>query len=208
MLTKLVISVPAQTRGFLTAEELRAAAGTSPLSDGQLAKLGETVADIISEDCNVKGDGLNPVTLRRETLIETQRTEDALPVLSLARRFIGSVAVVENGQALTDADIEVDAGAGLLYRLRGDFRCHWPAGKIVVTYQAGFEVVPGPLADIAAEMVGRRTGATRDPLMKSERVRIDDVEEIERDFWVDARNNVDITPDMAAKLVPYRTETA
>lgn len=54
-------------------------------------------------------------------------------------------------------------------------------------------------------MVSRRLGTARDPMLKRRRVDVPGVEEVEEEFWVDANAAVDITPDMAAVLLAYRT---
>lgn len=218
----LIISVAATTRALLSAAQLRVAAGlseTDTTRDAELAGVGLTVADAISDWCNVGGDGLTPVTLRRETLEETFRvthprhprrlarsTEGPAPLI-LSRRFLGTVAVVENGATLVqDTDFEIEAGPGFLWRLSGDRRVVWQAFLVVVTYQAGFDTVPTPLASVAAEMVSRKTNVARDPMTRMERIEQVGIETIERQFWVDAASAVDITPDMVLKLAAYRTE--
>ena len=205
----IAITAPATSRALLTAAELRAAAGvaaTDTTRDTELAAIGLTVADIISDWCGLAGDGITPVTLRQETLTETFRLTCRKKPLILSRRFLGTVSIVEDDVALVAADFLINAGAGLLTRLTSDdVATSWPAAKIVVTYQAGFAAVPTPLADVAAEMVGRRAGAERDPLMKSERKEVPGVYTVDRSYWVDAAEATDITPDMAEKLSRYRS---
>lgn len=205
----LTISTPATSRGLLTAAELRAAAGVAAgvtARDTELAAIGLTVADTISDWCRIAGDGLTPVTLLRETVVETFRLTRCVAPLILARRFLGTVTIVEDDVALEATDFAIGAGAGLLTRLTSDdTETHWSAAKIVVTYQAGFATVPTTLASVAAEMVGRKTGALRDPMTRMERVETTGVEITERQFWVDAAQAVEITPDMETKLAKYAT---
>lgn len=206
----ITISVSAADRGLLTAAQLRAAAGltaTDTSRDTELAAIGLTVADIICETgCGVAGDGITPVTLRQETLVETFYPEARGSSLKLSRRFLGTVTVVEDGATLIDGtDYVAEKGIGNLIRLSSSERRSWSTSTIVVTYQAGFATVPTPLADVAAEMVGRRAGAERDPLMRSERVEVPGVRTVDRAYWVDAAVAVDITPDMAQKLSRYRS---
>lgn len=205
----LTISTAATSRALLTAAELRAAAGVAAgvtTRDAELATIGLTVADTISDWCRVAGDGLTPVTLLRETLVETFRLTRCVSPLILARRFLGTVTIVEDDVELEATDFTISAGAGLLTRLTSsDTETHWPAAKIVVTYQAGFATVPTPIASVAAEMVGRKTGVVRDPLTSLERINQPGVEEVERRFWVDTAQAVEITPDMASKLEYYLT---
>lgn len=217
----LTISTAATSRALLTLLELRAAAGVAAgvtTRDTELAAIGLTVADTISDWCCIAGDGLTPVTLLRETLVETFRTSHhrhpcrshhgshGPAPLILARRFLGTVGIVEDGTTLVlDTDFEIDAGAGLVYRLCSGQRTSWRACLLVATYDAGFATVPRPLASVASEMVGRKTGVLRDPLSTLERVEAVGVEMIERRFWVDEKQAVEITPDMASKLAQYAT---
>jgi hypothetical protein len=160
----------APTRSLLTAAQLRAAAGLAAADtskDTELAAIGLAVSDTISEWCNVVGDGITPVTLRQETLIETLWPAYSGRPLILSRRFLGTVTIVENAVALVSADFSINAGAGILTRLSSDAETYWPAGKIVVTYQAGFATVPTPLVDVASDMVSRKLGVTRDPVFSS-----------------------------------------
>ncbi len=203
------ISVPATTRALLTAEQLRAAAGMAvgdTSRDTELAAIGLTVSDIICETgCGLSGDGITPVTLRQETLIETFYPKRRSSSLKLGRRFLGTVDVVEDGVTLTaGTDYTADKGQGILTRRSsGHERC-WPWATIVVTYEAGFVTVPTPLAEVAAEMVGVRAGEIN-PRARSERIEIPGVEVIERQFSINYKDPVDITPDMQIKLSRYRS---
>lgn len=217
----LTIVTPAVTRGLLDAVALRTAAGLASddqSRDTELAALGLTVADTISDWCNVAGDGLTPATLRMESVSEIFRITDGRhpcrrsgglegpAPLILSRRFVSAVTIVENGVTLVlDTDFEVDAGSGLVYRLLDDCRTSWWPYLITASYGAGFTTVPTPLAAAASEMIARQTGAIRDPLVRSERIEVAGIETIERQFWADASDSVDITSDMAEKLAVYRS---
>lgn len=204
----LEISVIAPTRALLTTAQLRVAAGlaaTNASRDAELSAIGLTVSDIISNWCNIAGDGITPVTLRQETLIETVRLTCGKSPLILSRRFLGTVSVVEADVALAATDFSINAGAGMLTRLSSDAETYWPTSKIIVTYEAGFATVPTDLVDVAAEMVARRIGASRDPMMRSERIEVPGVRTVDRSYWVDANDSVDLTPDMQSILNAYRT---
>jgi hypothetical protein len=207
-MSEFVVSVAAASRGLLTTAQLRAAAGLASgdtSQDTSLAAMNLTVSDIITDWCRIAEDGIEPPTLLQETLVETFYPECRGCRLYLARRFVGTISVVEAGTTLTEAThYTVDRARGIATRRSTDGTAiAWNAGKIVVTYQAGFAAVPTPLADVAAEMVARKAGAARDPLMKRERVKVDGVSEVEQEFWADAKNDADITPDMAEKLSRY-----
>lgn len=205
----LVIDAAAESRALLTPAQLRTAAGAADNSrDAELADIGLRVADMIAEYCCVPGDGITPTTLRQETLTETFRLSGCVQPLILARRFLGAVSVVEDGVTLAAADFEIEAGAGMLYRLCDDIRTRWPARKIVVTYQAGFATVPSTLVTAAMRLVRLDLSQTaRDPLVKRERVRTDDVEEIETDYWGGSATDGSLIPsDTAEALAQYATQ--
>lgn len=206
MKTALSLITQAPDRGLLSIEDLRAAAGVSGNGeDPRLQKVGIAVADTISRWCGIAQAGIAAPTIRRETLEQTFWPDRQVERLILARRFVGTLSVTENGTALAAEEFSLDAPSGLLLRLRGGEPCEWACGPIKVTYQAGFEDVPTDLVQVASEMVARRTGTARDPMLKRRRVDVPGVEEVEEEFWVDANAAVDITPDMADVLAAYRT---
>lgn len=206
MITDLRVTAAADDRGLLAITELRAAAGVPDTAqDAALVKQGLAVADTISGWCCIAGAGLAAPTLRQESLEQTFWPRCSFESLVLARRFLGTVSIVENGTALDASDFIANGRAGVLTRLRNGSPCHWPSGKLVVTYQAGFADVPTDLAAVAAEMVSRRSGTARDPMLKRERVDVAGIEQVEREYWVDAAAAVDITPDMADVLGRYKT---
>lgn len=204
----LSVSSAASSRALLTIEQLRAVAGvTGNAQDAVLEDIGLRVSDQIAEFCRVAGDGVTPVTLLRETVVETFRLNESVDSLLLARRFVSSVSsVVEDGVTTETDEYEVDPGAGILYRLYDDERVYWPAGKIVVTYVAGFATVPSALVTAAMRLVQLSLSQTsRDPLARSERIRTEGVEEIQTDYWVGPLDNAAIPSDVADLLSPYMT---
>ncbi|BBK37694.1 hypothetical protein STAQ_27720 [Allostella sp. ATCC 35155] len=199
------VSTPAESRQLLTIEQLRAAAGvTGTDQDAVLLALGLRIADEIADHCRVPSDGVHPPTLLRETLVETIRLTCWTQPLILARRWLGDVSVTVDGVAVDAADLEADAPAGLLYRLQDDRRTAWAAGKVVVTYQAGFAEAPTAVIGAAEQLVRlQRSQASRDPLARSERVRTEGVEEIQTDFWVGPVDGQAIPSDVADRLARY-----
>lgn len=201
----LTISTPATSRALLTEAELRTIAGVTDASrDTELAEAGLRAADIIAEHCLVGGDGVTPVTLLRETLVETFRLRRSTEMLILARRFLGTVSVVEDGTTLEATDFAIQAGAGILTRLRDDEPCWWTGRKIVVTYQAGFAEPPSALKEAATRILRLNlSGTSRDPLVKRERIDVDGIEATETEFWVGPVTGGAIPTDVADILRPY-----
>ena len=80
--------------------------------------------------------------------------------------------MVENGTAVDAADYELTADSGVLTRLRSDAPSSWAAGKIVVTYVAGYAdiaALPDDIQRAAIVLVNQyRYSAARDPQLRSE----------------------------------------
>lgn len=184
MTSILTVTSPNTDRSLLTAAELRTAAGASDNSqDASLALLGGYVSSSIAKACNVAVDGVTPPTLRLETATDTFRLVGSQRELILSRRPVVSItSVTENGTLLTAADYEVDADAGLLYRLSSSVRIYWPGVTIVIVYPAGYATVPDDLKYAAIKFVqAELQQGGRDPLLK--RRKIEGVSEYE--WWVD-----------------------
>jgi len=166
----LVVLTPASDYNLLTQAELRAAAGLAVGDDTQdavLTPLGLRASTAIAAECCVVADGVSIPTLRSEVLRETIRLESCRRDLWLSRRPIVSVqSVVEAGTTLGTSDYEI--ADGRLLRLDGDDDIVWAAGKIVVSYTAGWATVPDDLKMAATALVRAwyfQDG--RDPLLKS-----------------------------------------
>ncbi len=168
-----------------TIEQLRVAAGLAEddgSRDPELTALGERLAEDVSTACRIVSDGVNPPTLRSETVRDTYRLKSNTGSLILSRRFVSSlISVVESGTTLTADEYELDAEAGLLKRLSGDTEISWPSGKHVVDYIAGFTDVPASLSGVVKDEAKLRLSESeRDPAVKSETTEgIDSV-----DYWV------------------------
>jgi hypothetical protein len=196
------VSVAATDRSLATAAEVLAALGETVTAAMILY-----VSDLISLECRVVGDGVNPPTLREETIVETIRVASSKGELILSRRFIGDVAsVTVDGSALAETEYEVDPGSGILTRIdsTGAVIC-WNRGKVVVTYDAGFAVVPETLKLAAIRVIQEQLSASaRDPLLRGETV-----EGIGRfDYWVNgggASASGPISGAVSAMLDPYRS---
>lgn len=111
----------------------------------------------------------------KETLSEQYRPDKAKRALILTRRPLAAVtSVSEDGDLVAAADYETDFAAGLIYRLESDARASFAAAKIVVVYQAGYDLpgsAPKDLQKAARAMVKAQfLSKGRDPLVRSESV--------------------------------------
>lgn len=200
----LTVTTAASDYQLLSIEELRAAAGVAGNSeDDALAAVGLQVALAIANGCGVVASGAAQPTLRQEVLEETIRLRYAIYGLPLSRRPIVSVAsVVEAGATLTTDDYEI--ADGRLVRVSGEVETTWATGKIVVAYTAGWDVVPADLKLAASKLVGIVwSQSERDPMVRSERVRIEGVRETQTDYWVGPINGAALPADVMDLLGPY-----
>ena len=85
----------------------------------------------------------------------------------------------------------------------------WCAGKIVVTYKAGFQTAPGDLKMAAMDFMRLNwADKDRDPSLKSEVIDIPDVRRVERQYWIGSVPGQDNTGPVpvivAGQLARYR----
>lgn len=208
MISLLSVTTTASDLALLTIEELRAAVGvTDTKSDAALKMLGARVASLItSNGCNVRSDGVNPPTLRKETLSETFRLGCETEYLILARRPIVSITSITHCDAALDTDeYEILAGAGMLRRLCNDYPAYWSAGKTVVVYEAGWATVPDDLklqAALAVKLYWSRD--QRDPMLKS--LSVPGV--VDETYWVGALDGMALPQDILDGLGRFMNPTA
>lgn len=208
----LSVTSPASDLTLLTIAELRSAVGlTNNSRDADLIRIGTRIADALTQACHVSADGATPPTLRLETLTDTFRLnqwwgrlrhQTDRETLVLSRRPIVSIiSVVEIGVTLDPtSDFEVRSAAGELTRLFNDEPSRWGPGKIVVSYTAGWSIVPEGLKR-AAEKLTRFywAEASRDPLLRSEIV----TGLGEKTYWIGAPDDPSIPQDVMDDLGPY-----
>ncbi len=211
----LQVITPAEDLLLASLAAIRAAAGLASSDtsrDAELTELGKRVSAEITEACRIavgeteEGEGAEP-TLRRETVRETF-CGSGQDVLVLARRHnVKIVSVTEDGRPTTLDARALRSEPGLLYRWIDGHQSFWTAREIVVEYDAGFETVPFSLAGVAVDLVRLRLSqASVDPLVKSTRVEIVDVETVQTDRWVGSTPGADTTgvpPELMARLGRY-----
>lgn len=152
----LTVTTATSDLNLLTIAELRAAVGVENGSqDAKLTTLGKRVSASLAAACRVAAGGTSPPTLRLETLTETLRLKSTHKEIILSRVPIVSVTSVTEADialAVDGTDFETEANAGMLRRLSSDEPTDWAIGKIVVVYQAGWQIIPDNLKNIAAEL--------------------------------------------------------
>lgn len=209
--SKFTVVTAATDLKLLTITELRRAAEVSDDSrDPDLLALGVRVAEALTGACRIATDGAVPPTLRLETLEDTFRLNKHsgrrqqqvdLEVIHLSRRPIVSISsVVEAGVTLDPSSYEVMAGSGALTRLFNDCPYKWALGKIVVSYTAGWAVVPQNLKLAASKLVGSIWSSPIDP--NERRINLPGV--IEKERWVGPKDEPLISAEIIELLGPYR----
>lgn len=204
----IVVTAPAVDRALITLAEAKAALGVDGLSeDSKLQMLIDSVSASFARECRVATAGNLPPTLRAEGLAETTRIRDRRAVIVTARRFVepASVQVVEAGAPIGSDSFDVDGSAGTITRLRGDRPDCWACGKVVITYTAGFMVVPDDLKRAMVLALREQWAADlHDPLVKRENIQ----DLGEQEFWVGGLAKVGGGPfsvQVGEMLAPYRT---
>lgn len=187
-MSHLIITAPANDSSLAPLAALRAAAGLSSgdtSRDAELTELGQRISDEIVEACRIAvGEGAEP-TLRKETLTETFSgyCDD---VLILSRRHnVKITSVMENGNAVSVDARGLKSEAGLLERWVNGSRSRWSSNEIVVVYDAGFDTCPASLVGVVTDLARiRLSQASVDPLVKSTRVEVVDIDTVQTDRWI------------------------
>jgi hypothetical protein len=184
---------------------LRAAAGLAAddaSRDTELTALGQRISAEIVEACRIAvGEGAEP-TLRKETLTETFSgcCDD---VLILSRRHnVKITSVTEDGNAVTIDARGLKSEAGLLERWVDGCRSRWWAKEIVVVYDAGFDTSPPSLVGVVTDLARMRLSqASVDPLVKSVRVEVTDIDTVQTDRWVGATPGSEPNGALPAEII-------
>jgi hypothetical protein len=213
-LPHFTVVVPATDLTLLTPEELRVAAGLDrddASHDETLAEYEAEVAAEIASDCAIASDGVNPPTLRSEDCTDVFRFGWSAAALYLSRRHVSEIAsIVENGIELTPADWLLVAETGKLVRLVNNASGCWST-TVEVSYTAGFDVVPGELkAEAKSRIKFKASEGSRDPLARSIRTDIPDVESRQVDYQVGGLSRLmgeGLAPESERRLRRFMTQS-
>lgn len=198
---KTTVTTAASTHDLTVLDTVKQELGiTGSESDDVLARL-------ISEQSAVAETYCRRV-FAQETLADSFRVwcGTSAPLILSRRPLVSITSIVEDDTTLTASDYEIDADAGLVWRLDGDDnRMSWLPSKIVITYVAGYELLTTLPRDIERAVLAliKRThfGLTRDPMAKAE-----EVAGIGRtEYWVGSVPGSDGIPaEAVALLAPHR----
>jgi hypothetical protein len=214
-LPHFTVITPATDLTLLSPEEQRIAAGldrTDISQDEALAEYEAEVAAEIASDCAIASDGVNPPTLRSEECNDMFRLACSSGPLYLSRKHVSSVSdILENGTGLTPADWLLEAETGKLVRLVNNASSCWTASTVEVTYTAGFTVVPNELkAEAKARIKVKVSESSRDPLARSIRTDIPDIESRQIDYQVGGLSRLmdeGLAPESERRLRRFMTQT-
>jgi hypothetical protein len=214
-LSQFTVITPATDLTLLTPEELRVAAGldrTDASQDETLAEYEAEIAAEIASDCAIASDGVNPPTLRSEVCADVFRIGCPVEALHLSRRHVSEIAsILENGTPLDEPAWRLVAETGKLVRLVNDADACWSAVKVEVSYTAGFDVVPAELkAEAKARIKFKASEGSRDPLARSIRTDIPDVESRQVDYQVGGLSRLmgeGLAPESERRLRRFMTQS-
>lgn len=205
------IITPATDPNLLTIEQARVLAGLASNDATQDATL-EPLVDRISADiysaCRIKRGKGHPRTIRKETLRETKFFPGGGKLI-LARRHEITLTSISLGGAVQDiAPYVVEGDQGIVFTVDGVNYSKLPRGLMSIVYEAGFDEIPADLLGIASELFRIYHAVdTRDPGVKSVRIDVDDIEEIETQYYAPTSSTsspLGLPADISARLKPYQ----
>lgn len=208
----LVITTPATDPALASLSDARVAAGLladDTSKDASLEVLRLRVSADIVQACRIAVGSGAPATLRQETVQETIFGATAGKIVLSRRHEVSILSVAVDGVTLASTYYMADPESGILTRLGTDgLPTSWTGKKTVLSYQAGFATVPTDLSGVALDLIRIRTSeTTRDPMLKSERVFIHDVQEVQHDYWVGmggaSKSTTSVPQEIAARLGRY-----
>lgn len=179
MTSIVTVTAPATNRSLITLEQVKTELNiTDSGSDTQIETLRKRASQAIVGYCNREfaRDGVSEVF--RDVAAECLSLSAGFPDPNHIADFCTITSVTEDGAVLDAANYELDAGAGLLYRLNSDERCAWCARKVTVEYTAGYVLpddsdptLPEDVQGAALELIkAARFNASRDPALRSENI--------------------------------------
>lgn len=220
------VITPATDLTLLTPEELRVAAGLASddvSKDALLTIFEAQIAEEIATDCNVATASNCPPTLRSEAVQDTFRLGTYSTGLILSRRHVSTItSIVESGLTLVATDYVLEAEGGRLTRLFFEREWQWPGGfswvgtpgaysKIVVSYVAGFAIVPASLkAEAVVRLQLKLSENSRDPLVRSTSETTDGIDKIDIAYQVgglsSATKDSDLSPESQRRLKRFMND--
>lgn len=196
----LTAIIPADDYALFSEEQMRVAyglAGDDTSQDALLASWNLQVSQAVAVACKIRSANGSEPTLRRETLRETLLYPFDNPLFLSRRHKITIISVTEDvDDPLLTTFYEVDQESGALYRLDADgWRIGFGAGRrLSIIYEAGFAAgeAPADILSVLTDIVrSRKSEASRDPMEKRRSVRVDGIEEISVDYWVNSTGSSD-----------------
>lgn len=177
------VSSAAENTALTTLEEVKSQLSiTASDEDEYLEKAILKSTAVITAWLNVASAVDGSKTIGSETLVETFRLNRCQDELLLSRPLpfmpVTITSVTENGVAVAADEYELHEG-GILYRLTSDDEpAHWPTGKIVVTFTAGWLLpdddarnLPYDIEEAAISLIkATRFSRSRDPMLRSENI--------------------------------------
>lgn len=175
----LTVTAAATNRLLITVEQVKTELAIADSnSDAQIETLRRRASQAIVSYCNREfaRDAVSEVF--RDVAAECLNLSAGFPDPVHIAGYCEIASVTEDGRVLTSDQYEIDAGAGLLYRLYFDHRCSWYARKVTVEYATGYILpddsnsnLPEDVQGAALELIkAARFNAARDPALRSENI--------------------------------------
>jgi uncharacterized phiE125 gp8 family phage protein len=197
----LTVVTPAASTRLATLAQVKAELSiTGDDSDTYLGDLLDQASAAIASHCR-RVFGLEEVS---ETIRLLRHTGSLL----LARAPVAAVAsVTEDSNLLDAAEYELDAPAGMLFRLIGDCLARWCARKVVVQYTAGWSLPNDESANLPADIrracvlyvTSMHEAQGRDPMVRAEQQ-----EGVGQVSYIATADMGCLPPQVEALLAPWR----
>lgn len=205
------IVTPATDPNLLSIAEARVLAGLAGNDTSQDATL-NVLIDRVSADvysaCRIKRGKGHPRTIRKETIREKKFVVGGDRLILARRHEITLTSVLLSGVAQDISGYVVESDQGVVYTIDGTNYGTWARGLVEIVYEAGFDDVPPDLLGIASDLFRIYHAVdTRDPGVKSVRIDVDDIEEIETQYFAPTTattSPIGLPTDIAARLKPYQ----
>ena len=141
-----------------------------------------------------------------ETVAEQFRFDECRDTLILSRYPIVEVTSITeggNGNTVSPSDYEIEHGMGMIGRLSRDRSAWWSAGRIVVTYSAGYDLprdTPPALQQACIQLVkSYYMSSDRDPMLRSE-----SLTDVSASSYFAGRDDMHLPPDVQSLLKQFR----
>lgn len=216
----LTETVPAATTALTTLALVKADLSITDTSqDAALTSLIDRASSVISTHCGGRVFGLRTLSetfrFNRNSVAAMvgwpypERPQSVLrPPIITSLPAATLTSVTEDGAVLVrDTDFEIDQAAGLVWRLRGNFRSWWTANVVTIVYTSGWKLPNDASRDMPADLEDHCLSLVRSAYFgqgSDPNVSLDITQDVGRvQYWNRSTSYMIVDEGMAAALSRY-----